>query len=113
MHGGSQNPNESLNNLIWERAPKEVWVSRKVVEKATYQALAHFNDGFAATIQLLKLLGIRDLEYSKWWADKLNGERIVRSKSKHSDDNKCRRKALRAQRKGIFDKKSRAGRNHL
>jgi hypothetical protein len=43
MHGGTQNPNEPLNNLIWERAPKEVWVSRKVVEEATYQALAHFN----------------------------------------------------------------------
>ena len=32
LHGQTQNPNESFNNLIWTRIPKNVFVGRKTLK---------------------------------------------------------------------------------
>ncbi len=49
----NQNPNESLNNLIWKRCPKKVHRGRKVVELFTASVVTHFNDGASSISAVL------------------------------------------------------------
>ena len=44
LHGKTQNVNQSLNGLIWQRCPKTIFSGRKIVEIAA-SAVIHFNDG--------------------------------------------------------------------
>ena len=43
--GATQNRNESLNNLIWARAPKTEFASLAAIEVAVSLAIANFNSG--------------------------------------------------------------------
>ena len=47
LHGMTQNNYECLNKLIWDRCPKETFVSRLAIEDATYSAVSSFNGGNA------------------------------------------------------------------
>ena len=44
-HGLTQNPNECLNGMIWDRCPKNTYVEKETVALATYLAVLKFNDG--------------------------------------------------------------------
>ena len=54
----TQNPNESLNNLIWKMCPKKAYQGRRVVELCTASAVSLFNDGTCSVARVLKRLGI-------------------------------------------------------
>ena len=43
LHGLTQNPNESINSKIWERAPKPVYCGLDTLELAVYDAFANYN----------------------------------------------------------------------
>ena len=58
LHGGTQNQNEAINAMIWQRATKETHSSLPTVELATFLALSHFNDGAKAIMCVLKELVI-------------------------------------------------------
>ena len=58
LHGLTQNPNESFTSTIWERAPKTVYCVLDTLELAVYDAVANFNYGRKATIDILKHLNI-------------------------------------------------------
>ena len=45
LHGLTQNPNESFNQCIWKKAPKETFVSRISLEVSVASAVLDFNDG--------------------------------------------------------------------
>lgn len=45
LHGVTQNQNEALNGMIWQRATKETHSSLLTVELATFLAVSVFNDG--------------------------------------------------------------------
>ena len=57
-HGLTQNVNECLNGLIWDRCPKSVYAEQETVPLATFQAVLKFNDG---DISVLKLFSDRDI----------------------------------------------------
>ena len=40
-----QNPNESFNSIIWERAQKTVYCGLHTLELAVYDAAANYNCG--------------------------------------------------------------------
>lgn len=48
----TQNANESFNNLIWLRCPKEQWTSKSSVFVATALATLKFNKGAAGVFDL-------------------------------------------------------------
>ena len=52
LHGQTQNANESFNNMIWERAPKANYCGLKTLKLSVYDAVASFNYGGMATIDL-------------------------------------------------------------
>ena len=45
LHGETQNANEALNNLIWTKCPKNVYVEREVLEMGVSSAMINFNNG--------------------------------------------------------------------
>ena len=55
LHGKTQNVNEALNGLI---CPKDVFVSKNVIEIGVSSAIIHFNDGCAGIIPALEKLGL-------------------------------------------------------
>ena len=46
LHHKTQNLNESFNELIWNRYPKPVYCSDKIIKIGVCPAIIGFNDGF-------------------------------------------------------------------
>ena len=59
LHGKTQNHNESFNALIWERAPKNVYLSLEKLRFAVYDAVAVFSDGRQGSLNVLKAVGLK------------------------------------------------------
>ena len=45
VHGLTQNNNESINNVIWKRVPKDIYVGREVLEMGVASAVINYNQG--------------------------------------------------------------------
>lgn len=58
LHGGTQNPSESLNNMIWARLPKRTFVMMTTLELGVFDAIAVFNKGNIVRCEVLAKLGI-------------------------------------------------------
>ena len=52
-YGMTQNVNECLNGLIWDRCPKATYVEQETVALANYLAVLKFNDGDISTLKIL------------------------------------------------------------
>ena len=48
LDGKTQNQNESINGMIWNSIPKNIFVGFDVLEFGVYDAVAHFNIGAEA-----------------------------------------------------------------
>ena len=59
--GLTQNANESINHLIWDRCPKTNFCSKIRIEAAVAEAVCCFNTGAASKAMLLKAMGINDV----------------------------------------------------
>jgi hypothetical protein len=57
-HGLTQNVNECLNGLIWNRCPKTIYVEQETVALATYLAVLKFNDGDISFLKIFQDLDI-------------------------------------------------------
>lgn len=58
LDGYTQNTNESYNNLIWKKSPKNTNSSARVVEIATFLAVCLFNEGTLALLKVMSIMGI-------------------------------------------------------
>ena len=58
LHGKTENQNDALNALIWQRIPKEVFVHIDSLEFGVFDAVLHFNIECKATAELLKSMSI-------------------------------------------------------
>ena len=54
LDGKTQNQNESLNGMIWNRLPKRIFVGGNVLQLGVYDAVAHFNMGSRASVDILQ-----------------------------------------------------------
>ena len=104
IHGKTQNANESLNSLIWQRCPKTYFAGRKSVEIAAASAVIHFNDGPLAVHNVLSRLGVIKGYYTIVGSDKKCKKRKRKLEVKNTEKSKRRRKTLRAMKKGWQDK---------
>ncbi|GFU78067.1 uncharacterized protein TNCV_553201 [Trichonephila clavipes] len=59
LGGKTQNPNESLNSLIWKFCPKTIGSSLQIAEIAVNLATSVFNDGNQILISILKKFGLK------------------------------------------------------
>ena len=44
LHGQTQNGNESLNNLMWTKCPKNTFVERPIIEMGVNSAVVDYNE---------------------------------------------------------------------
>lgn len=79
-HGLTQNPNESVNNVIWSRVPKKTFVHIETLSLGTYDAVSSFNVGNISKLQTLRRLGIEPGDYTMNAMEVLDRERLLKSR---------------------------------
>ena len=104
LHGGTQNNNESINNVIWKKCPKQTYVSKKILEIGVSSAVLEFNEGTAGIFSVFLKLGIHTGKYMNKATSVSNATRISSALKKSSKQGLVRRKKLRAIKKGFSDK---------
>jgi hypothetical protein len=102
-HGLTQNVNECLNSLIWDRCPKSTYVEQETVALATYLAILKFNDGDISFLKLFHDLDITPGMFTTKASEDCDNSRIKLSAKKSSEKVKKRRKLLRHLRKNYVD----------
>ena len=96
LDGKTQNQNESINGMIWNRIPKNIFVGFDVLEFGVYDAVAHFNIGAAAAVKIFKV-NLDPGEYSLKGMRKINKEQIAKGDLKGKEvKKKKKRKMLQA-----------------
>ncbi|GFS53178.1 uncharacterized protein TNCV_4069041 [Trichonephila clavipes] len=107
LHGNTQNPNESINNVIWSRVPKKTFVHLETLSFGTYDAIASFNKGNTTKLDILKKLNIEPGYYATCCMERLDKERITRARYANLQKTKEVRKVKRLKRiiqEGEFSK---------
>ena len=56
LHKQTQNPNESVNSVIWARLPKVGFVRIKILHFGVYEAVSTFNCGQITNCKVLSKL---------------------------------------------------------
>lgn len=79
LKGKTQNPNESLNNLIWSYLPKRVFVRLDTLDFGVSEAVLSFNDGFISKVRLFQQLQLKAGRNMVRAMKRLDQERIKRA----------------------------------
>lgn len=100
LHGKTQNPSESLNNVIWSRVPKTTFVMKETLKLGAYEAIACFNKGNIVKCEVLHKLGITPGVKCVEAMRDLDESRIKRAEKAISEvEKKCRQKLTAAKRR--------------
>ena len=65
VDGETQNANEALNQVIWKRLPKDVFVGRSTLEIGVYSAIIGYNDGYEGLLKVIECCGLEPGVYTK------------------------------------------------
>lgn len=104
LDGKTQNQNESLNGMIWNKLPKSVFVGADVLEFGVYDAVAHFNIGSKAAINICNELGLVSGQFFEEGVKKADEKRVKKADHRNKAEIKKRRKVLRGRKKKKEDK---------
>ena len=63
LEGTAQNSNEAFNQFVWQRCPKQTFLSKQVLESGVYSSVLTYNDGFISLKNLFKKLDIKPGKY--------------------------------------------------
>ncbi|GFW99287.1 uncharacterized protein TNCV_3981121 [Trichonephila clavipes] len=99
LHGGTQNPNESVNNVIWSRVPKKTFVQLEVWSLGTYYAISSFYMGNVSKLEILRKMCIEPGDYTVRAMECLDKQRLLRAKYSCLQKTKEVRKEKRLKRK--------------
>ena len=94
----------SLNGMIWNRLPKTVFVGAEVLNFGAYDAVAHFNIGNKAAMNILSQLGLVPGQYFEQNMLKADKQRVKKAEQRNTPAIRKRRKILRGQKKKKDDK---------
>ena len=84
LHGQTQNPNESFNNIIWTKYPKAIHVSRAVLEMSVNSAVLEFNEGSHGVNGVYSHFGFPGGIYTRTISKKRDTSRVTKSHRKSS-----------------------------
>ena len=104
LHSKTQNANESINNIIWTKCPKNIYVQCNVLEMGVASAVINFNDGNCGILNVFINAGMETGYLTKSFCIKKDETRIQRMNKKTNEQTKKQRKRLRAIRKNYVDK---------
>ena len=103
LHGKTQNNNESLNGMTWQRCSKEIYVGHTVLEMAISSVVLSFNCGFSGILHVMEHYGLR-LDIFVRPSAKKETDRIQLMNKKCIPEVKYSRKKLSAKGNGFNDK---------
>ncbi|GFU54260.1 uncharacterized protein TNCV_3619131 [Trichonephila clavipes] len=97
LGGKTQNPNESLNSLIWKFCPKTIGSSFQIAEIAANLATSVFNDGNQVLITILEKFGLKTNRYICVPLAERDNRRIFTSRQRHLESSfeACRAKKIK------------------
>lgn len=104
LDGKTQNQNESLNGVIWNKCPKGIFVGGDVLEFGVYDAVAHFNMGSRAAACIMQELDLEPGYFFEEGNKKADEVRSGKANHREKAEVKKRRKVLRGQKKNKEDK---------
>ncbi|XP_065675570.1 uncharacterized protein LOC136091785 [Hydra vulgaris] len=104
LHGKTQNANESFNKMIWDRIPKQTFVSLTQLEIGVYDGVAYFNIGAKASFDIFKELNMEPGFHMIAGCKVLNNERKRNAEYRINPDNKSGRQFLSAKKLKKNDK---------
>ena len=96
--------NEALNQIIWKKVPKDVYVEGNTLDIGVSSAIISFNDGCIGLLDVMTRCGLDPGFYAKKSFRESDIARVKSSNKKSSDTVKSTRKRLHADRKGYQDK---------
>lgn len=91
LHGGTQNPHESLNGVFWTRLPKTVFVGLNVLKLGAMDAVLCFNEGSIAKTNVISVLGFQPGKCMIGGLVNIDNLRIKRAYKEVSEQNKKKR----------------------
>lgn len=103
LHGKTQNPNESVNAVIWSRLPKTGFVGLKTLHLGVYDAVSSFNNGNVTKCMVLHKLGMDIGKHTIMSMKKLDELRIQASKRSSSEIKKQARQKKRQVKRKLED----------
>ena len=106
LHGQTQNNNESLNGVIWKRCPKDIYVSRPVLEMSVSSAVISFTSGKRGLFDVYHHCDLQPGPYTELYCYLDDASKVIRGNIKSSTSTKKRRKTLRSIAKGYVDKEA-------
>ena len=93
----TQNPNESLHQLIWKICPKSIYVGRRTLSTAVALATCQFSMGATFKVLLFNLLGMEAGQSVKRYLNKKDAARVKLAEKASSEVAKKHRKQLKYQ----------------
>ena len=104
LHGKTQNANESINNIIWQKCPKNNFVQKDTLQCGVNSAVIQFSEGPCGVHDVLKYFSIEPGFVTTRSSNKRAINRMRNIDSKASETGKRRRKKLRSIKKGYMDR---------
>lgn len=103
VHGKTQNPNESVNAVIWSPLPKTGFVGIRTLHLGVYDAVSAFNCGNISKCMVLDKLGICVGKYTVLSMRKMDDHRIKASIRNSSEMKKIARQKKRQLKRKLED----------
>lgn len=103
LKGKTQNPNESLNNVIWSIIPKRVFVTLPTLKYGVYSAICTFNDGFISKVKIMEQLGLSPGKNLVIAMTKLEKVRLRKAEKAAEDQEKKIRQARTLKKRKLED----------
>jgi len=80
--GHTQNPNESLNSIIWKNAPKTVFCGKQVLDIGVADAVIIFNTGYKGRLKVMKMFGVTPGKFCVQYCNYSDWQRIGKANKK-------------------------------
>ena len=109
LHGKTQNQNEALNGMIWNRISKNVFVGRNLLEFGMFDAISHFNIGSKTIIQLFAQLNIPIGRYTEEGCRYMGIHHVYGAEYEGKNESEKRRKVLRTEKEKRQETAKRGG----
>ncbi|KAG8292029.1 hypothetical protein J6590_108603 [Homalodisca vitripennis] len=91
LHGKTQNPNESINSVIWNRLPKTTFVGIQTLKLGVCDAVLSFNEGAMAKVNVLERLCIQPGRFMVEGLQQIDSNRVKKADKEVQEENKKKR----------------------
>ena len=97
LNGSTQNSKEAVNQTVWEKYPKDTFISRIVLEIGVASAVINFNDGMSGFKKLFSRLNLSFRVNTKSGAIEKDQQRIKNMNNKFQETKNEKEKAKSSQ----------------